>query len=132
MTDEQNRSMLEERLTTVLKLIETYQPGTDEHKALKEEAEMIVKALNDQQKLDQESTKMTYQSLKDTQEEKERVVDRWINAGLTGLKIAVGGLGTWLGWKGLKLAMAFESNGTFRAKAGLEALKRVCTGGKIS
>lgn len=131
MTDEMNRDALEESLAAAIAAMDAAEPGSDEHEALMKQVEMLVKALNDQEKLDQESTKMTYQSLKDTQEEKERKIDRWLNAGLTALKIGVGAFGTWLGYKGFKLALAFESEGSFRSKAGLEALKRVCTGHKI-
>lgn len=127
MMSEDNKDRLEDRLATIMTLIESAKPGTSEYEALKDEMETISKILNEDHKLLLEERRQTYDSLKDTVEEKERKIDRWIKAGLGVLGTGASIFGIVTNWRALKLALGFETNGTFRSKAGLEALRRALT-----
>lgn len=131
MTDERNKDLLNERITTILTQMDSVQAGSDEHEALKEELNILLKAANDQEKLDMEQTKMIYESTKDTVEEKERTLDRWLRAGIDILKIGVTAAGSIISFRALKIALGYETKGTFTSKAGLEALKRALSGNKL-
>lgn len=126
--DEENRELLEERLTTITTLIESEEVGSDKYRALCSERESIARVLNEDHKLTLEERRQTYESLKDDVQEKERKWDRIINGICNGAKIVAGAASTYLGWKAFRLALGFESGGTFRSKSAIQALNRVLSG----
>ena len=127
LISEENKERMENHLMEVIEELGNYEPGSKEYSSLKAEMDSLTKVLNDDHKLLLEERQQTYQSLKDTVEEKERRVDRWIKAGLGILGTGASVFGVLANWRALKLALGFETNGTFRSKAGLEALRRALT-----
>lgn len=126
--DAENREGLEDRLAELRVLVTQYEPGTDEYKDIKDEIRMIGNLLNDEDKLAFEEKRLTYESMKDAAQEKESRATRiWRGIG-DGLKVVGGLVSTYVGYRAFKIALGFESGGTFRSKAGLQALNRILSG----
>lgn len=124
MFSEETREALEERQLTVLKLKEQYAPGTDEFSDLTDEERVLGEILNAQDRVELDHTKLSLDSLDEAARKQDSKKEMFLKIGTEILKVVVPIVSSVLCFR---LALGYETQGTFTTKSSNEALKRAIT-----